>query len=382
MSVGDAIVTSRRGRPQRILHLLDSYQMGGTEEVVLTLLSGLKAIGWNPLLCCSDDPGVAAVRESASHRGIEYTTMPSSRGRSGLQIGRAFYGLSRRVLPDLLHVHLNWPLAVRQQVVAARIAGVRRIVATSHLVTELDGLKSRGLHAVQSRLIDRYVAVSSAVKDRLCKSLAVPTRKVVVVHNGVEVAAPPDIDVGAVRRELVGPDERRRIAFTPARLHEQKGHAFLIRAAVSLPDVVFLLAGTGPAEAELRALAARLGVAERVRFLGFQTDVPKILAACDLFVLPSLYEGLPITVLEAMAAGKPIVATAVDGTKEALVDGESGLVVPARDPVALAAAISRLTSDAELASRLARAARIRVEREFSGRQMAAGVSAIYDTLLS
>jgi glycosyltransferase involved in cell wall biosynthesis len=131
----------------------------------------------------------------------------------------------------------------------------------------------------------------------------------------------------------------------------------------------------------LEALAARLGIADRVRFLGTRDDIPDLLAACDVFALPSLYEGSSLAVLEAMAARRAVIASAIGGTDELIEDGRDGLLVPPGDPEALAAALARLLNDAELRARLAANARERVEREFSRERMAARVGAAYEELL-
>jgi glycosyltransferase involved in cell wall biosynthesis len=125
-----------------------------------------------------------------------------------------------------------------------------------------------------------------------------------------------------------------------------------------------------------------LGLAERVRFLGHREDVPALLRSCDIFVLPSLFEGLPVAVLEAMGAGKPVVATAISGTDEAVVHGETGFLVAAGDPVGLAEAIRRLLADPSLALRFGMAGRARVERQFSSETMADRVSEMYGQLLA
>jgi glycosyltransferase involved in cell wall biosynthesis len=149
-----------------------------------------------------------------------------------------------------------------------------------------------------------------------------------------------------------------------------------------VPNATFVFAGDGPLRAALEAEARDLGVAGRCVFLGERSDVPALLAAADLFVLPSLYEGLPVSVLEAMAAERPVVATAIGGTDEAVTTEDTGLLVPSRDPAALALAIRRLQEDPRLARRLAAAGRARVEREFSSSATARQVMAIYDEVLA
>jgi glycosyltransferase involved in cell wall biosynthesis len=156
----------------------------------------------------------------------------------------------------------------------------------------------------------------------------------------------------------------------------------LLSAATCLPDVAFIVAGDGPDREALEAESKRLGLNQRVRFLGHREDVPALLACCDLFVLPSLFEGLPVSILEAMSAGKAVVATAIGGTDEVVVPGETGLLVTPGDPLALAEAIQRLLTEPGLAESFGNRGRARVEREFSSRMMIDRVSRMYEEVLT
>jgi glycosyltransferase involved in cell wall biosynthesis len=156
---------------------------------------------------------------------------------------------------------------------------------------------------------------------------------------------------------------------------------YLLEAAAMVPDALFVFAGDGPERDSLKELARTLGVEGRVRFLGHRKDVPQLLASCDLFVLPSLYEGLPLSVLEAMAAGTPVVATSIRGTDEAVIDGVTGRLVPPEDPVALASAIRTMLTERSLAARLAEAGKTRVREVFSADAMVRGVTQVYDELV-
>ena len=146
--------------------------------------------------------------------------------------------------------------------------------------------------------------------------------------------------------------------------------------------MVFVLAGEGSEREGLEQQAHELGIDQRVRFLGYRVDIPELLASSDLCVLSSLSEGLPLSVLEAMAAGKPVVATSIDGTDEAVVHGETGLLVPPADSHALAAAIRTVLEDDELAHRLGTSGRARVDAEFRVEKMVSRVAEIYDELLA
>ena len=169
---------------------------------------------------------------------------------------------------------------------------------------------------------------------------------------------------------------------TVGRFSEQKGHRYLLAA---IPDVLarhpatyFLWAGEGDLEADLRAEARRLGLEGQVRFLGRRDDVPHLLAAADPFVLPSLFEGLPLAVLEAMAARLPVVGTRVCGTSEAVQDGVTGRLVPPEDAAALTAAIVQVLDAPDLAARWGAAGRARVAHEFNAARMVGEVVAVYE----
>jgi glycosyltransferase involved in cell wall biosynthesis len=230
-----------------------------------------------------------------------------------------------------------------------------------------------------SRGVHRYLAVSGHVRERLA-ALGVPAAKLRVVRNGVDPGRFEQPVAHVFRSELAG-NTGRPIVLTVARLAPQKGLEFLLRAAAMLPEATFVIAGDGPARSILAAQAESAGLADRVRFLGSRRDVPDLLAACDVFVLPSLIEGLPLSVLEAMAAARPVVATRVPGTDETVVDGETGMLVPPRDPEALAHAIRSVLSDPERASRFGSAGRARVLGDFSTRRMVSAVEQQYEELL-
>jgi glycosyltransferase involved in cell wall biosynthesis len=229
-------------------------------------------------------------------------------------------------------------------------------------------------------MLDRYIAVSNEVKEHLCKDLRVPEKQVSVVLNGIRTEAFSRTPDTSIRATLLDGTERP-IVLTAARLHRQKGHIYLLEAAALVPDALFILAGDGPERPVLEKRVSDLGLDARVRFLGQRQDLPKLLASCDLFVLPSLYEGLPLSVLEAMAAGKPVVATAIGGTDEAVIHGETGLLVPPQKPSELANAIRTMLSDKDLAARLAEAGKARVVKMFSSDAMLRGVMEIYEELL-
>jgi glycosyltransferase involved in cell wall biosynthesis len=231
----------------------------------------------------------------------------------------------------------------------------------------------RGLDNATARLCARILAVSEATRASLVAQ-GYPPRLVDVVHNGIDLARAQPV-------RLVDPPTVLHVG----RLAPVKGQRELIRALARLDGVRGIFVGEdlergGAYRRELEDEARRLGVLERVVFAGRRDDVPSLLAGCDVFALPSLVEGLPLVVLEAMAQARPVVATPVGGTPEAVVDGETGVLVPPADPLALAEAIGSLVRDRARATLLGENGRRRVEERFSADAMNKRVLQVYAEL--
>jgi glycosyltransferase involved in cell wall biosynthesis len=262
------------------------------------------------------------------------------------------------------------------------LARIPAIIATAQQFMEPPWARTVDLaQRVVKKCPHRYIAVSHAVARQLAQTFKVPDYKIKVIHNSIPVAGfdrPPNMKL---KTELYQGRERP-LVLTVARLDSQKGHRYLLEAICYVPHANFILAGEGLERAGLEALANRLGIADRVIFLGHRNDIADLLASCDLFVLPSIYEGLPLSALEAMAAAKPVVATSVGGTPEAVLDGRTGLVVPPRNPAALAGAIQRLLADAPLRQRMGALGKLRVQHDFSAAQMVDRVTQTYEQLLN
>jgi glycosyltransferase involved in cell wall biosynthesis len=207
------------------------------------------------------------------------------------------------------------------------------------------------------------------------------------VYYGIDAALfRADSSAAAPARRALGVPEGVPLVVQIGRLHVQKGPAFFVQAARLVlqhhPDVHFVLVGEGPLEDDLSAQIAALGITDRVSLAGWQSDVPGILAAADMLVLASLWEGLPFTLLESMAAGCPVVVTDVNGCREAVTDGVNGLLVLPRDVLALAVAIERLLCDRALAAQLAQAGLETIKERFSPRAAAAAIQGVYDRVLA
>ena len=358
-----------------VVHFTDTVAFGGAERMLLTLMAGLDWRRWRPVLVCHPGPGTGRLLDSARRAGIE--TRGIARGTVGVRRFTELVRAVRRERPSVFHAHLTWPLRCSTGIVAAAAARVPAIVATQHLLPLLPARPPRLKRAVVQACIHRYVAVSAAMGAVLRSGL--PAERVSVIHNGIPLEPYLGARDDALRRMLT-PDDAP-LLLTVARLHAQKGIPFLLGALARLPRVRLAIAGDGPDRVALESESARLGISDRVRMLGEREDVAALLAACDLFVLPSLFEGLPVSVLEAMASARPVIATDVGGTTEVVSHGETGLLVPPEDAGSLADAITTLLEDPVLAARLAARGRALVEREFSATVMSERVAQLYDQLL-
>jgi glycosyltransferase involved in cell wall biosynthesis len=227
--------------------------------------------------------------------------------------------------------------------------------------------------------VNRRIAVSEDTARRLEALFGWPRERIAVVHNGIRLPSNPVPADPDLRAELLR--GQRAIVLVPARLDPLKGHEFLLKAARTLEGVQVVLAGDGPERARLEGLVDELALTERVSFLGFRDDMPRLLASADVVVLPSLAEGLPLSLLEAMAAGTPVVATAIGGTDEAIEDGVTGLLVPPSDVPALAAGLERVLADPAEAHRRAEAGAARVASLFRAERMVERIEALYEDLL-
>jgi glycosyltransferase involved in cell wall biosynthesis len=265
---------------------------------------------------------------------------------------------------------------------AAWRAGVPVVVTAEMAVDLWKGRWQLAIDRWLGRRTDCVVGNSRAVVE-FYRRAGVPGDRLAMIYSGIEDAEPPAVDRAAIRAELGVPAEAPLLIFI-GRLAPQKGVDDLLRAIDLLqhlrPDLRVWIVGDGPLRDNLQELVIAFRLTSVVRFLGHREDVPRLLAAADLLVLPSLYEGLPNVVLEAMRFRQPVVATAAPGTTELVVDGQTGLLVPPRAPQQLARAIRTVIEDPTLARRLGEAGRAHVETAFRAETMTAQFADLYERL--
>lgn len=366
---------SPRSRPRRIVLALESSGPGGAEHMIVQLARELSR-GGDAVTIASMRTGWMTERAAAS--GIPVWIAPQRRGLDPFWVPRFALRLLRERI-DVVHTH-EFAMNIYAGA-AARLASIPALATLHgrHWATEAPrrALAYRTLH----RLGMQVAAVSKDLAGFLAERLALPAREIHVVYNGIEIPVLPDLDArerlrAAVRAELaLAP--AAELALAVGNLYPVKDHATLLRAAALRPGLTVAIAGRGGEEDRLRALAGVLGISERVRLLGLREDVARLLTAADVFVQPSRSEGLPLAVLEAMAAGLPVVASRVGGIHEAVIEGETGRLVLPGEPAALAAALADVLDTPGRRELLGRAGHERAAREFSVARMAQRYRALY-----
>ena len=324
--------------------------------------------------------------EPASERLVELgiPVRHLGRGRFDPRLLTDLVAVARERRARILHVH-GYAAADFGRL-AARLVGAR-LVLHEHFADPRMPAYQALADRLLSPLTDRAIAVSGSTRDFLVRERFVPADRVRLIWNGApldEFAPVGRERAQSVRRELQIPDDAPVVGAI-GRLNTQKGHAYLLEAAPAIlqaePRAFFLVAGDGDLMEPLRQQARALGIAERIRFAGHRTDVPDLLGAIDVLAIPSLYEGTPLALFEAMAAGKAIVSSAVDGCAEVLEEGVTALLVPPRDAPALAAAIGSLLADGERRRALSEAARS-ASRSYDIAACVARMQDLYDEVLA
>ena len=368
--------------PKNICYFTDSAGYGGAEQYILTLIAALDRRAWQPTLMYHDTPGVAQLIAGAQALDVILRPVPAMpEGRVGLQSLPAFVRTVRAAQPDVFHANMIYPISCKFGLMGAIAARVPGILATQHLFVDTVYTAAQRL---QQRMIaagmHACIAVSGGLANKLRQTFDYPDNKLRVIRNGVQLDKFSRAPNPALRASLTQGHERP-IVLTTARLDAQKGLSYLLQAAAALPEALFVLAGDGPERTALEAQAQALGIAERVRFLGQRNDIADLLACCDIYVLPSLFEGLPVSILEAMAAGKPVIATDIPGTDEAIEHDKTGLLAQPANVESLVTCIHSLLHDAPRAQRLAAAGKAHVQRSFSSEGMLRQVGKLYEELV-
>jgi len=364
-----------------IAHVVHSLATGGLENGVVNLVN-TGGVRFRHVIICMTTEG--ALRDRL-HSEVEVFALGKKRGHDVRTFVR-LVKLLRQIRPSVVHSR-NW--ATFDAVPAARLARVPIVVHGEHGrdITDPDGRNARRkrVRRALGPLVDRFVTVSHDLQRWLIEDVGVPPRKTIAIHNGVDLTRFGQGDRREARARLGLPPDTVVVG-TVGRLDPVKDQAGLVRAFAVLhdthQDTRVLIAGDGPCRGDLAALIVQLGIQDRVHVLGERRDIPMVLAAMDVFVLPSIAEGVSNTVLEAMATGLPVVATDIGGNPELIEDGVTGRLVPRRDHAALAAGIEAYLDDAHLRALHGKASRQRVVEHFALDRMARAYVDLYSGLLT
>jgi len=366
-------------RRLRVLLLVESiHAAGGAERVATTLAARLDGERFERILCATRGIAAPGLVEEARRAGATVVTLGR---RATLDLGawRPLLRLLRRRPVDIVHAHMFgsnvWGTLL------GRLLRTPVVIAHEH-TWSYQGQPLRRLidRELIARLASVFVAVSHETRQRMIETEGIDPSRIRVIHNGI---APLAATGKNVRSELGLPSGAPVIG-TVAVLRAQKALQVLLEATATLrsrlPGLQLLVVGDGPERAALERRAGELGLDGGVRFLGTRTDVPDVLRALDVAVVSSDYEGLPLSVLEYMAAGLPVVATRVGGVPEVVEHGTTGLLVERRDPAALAGAVLSLLRDPERRARMGLAGRERQRRAFSIEAFVGRVESLYEEL--
>jgi len=350
--------------PIRVLFVVPALPVGGAERHVTTMLPRMNPARFTPSVICIGEEGELFSTLRAA--GIEAAALRLHK-RQAVRALIELVMMMRRTRPDVVVVQgYNAETLGR---IAARIAGVKHTINWVHNASGLvqRGTVRRTVDRALTRWTSAYFGVAEAQRPYLVDELGHPDDKIRVIYNGVDLAQFRTSTDRGVLAEF-GFAENDPVVGIVAVLRPEKDHVSLLRAARTVVDELtnarFLIIGDGPTRPQLEALCTELGITPNVHFAGSRDDVARLLPAIDVFVLTSTSECFPISVLEAMACARPAVCSAVGGIPEVIKDGETGYLVPPKDPPQLAARLVRLLQDPLTARRMGRAARARVEAEF------------------
>ncbi len=394
-SITAAMSRHTSSRPLRVLEVMEAT-IGGTKRHLLALVRGLDRASFDvevaaPLVRSEAFDDVSFSDEVRA-AGVRQHYVPMKRAispASDLVSFRRLLGLMLRGRYDVVHTHSSKAGFLGR--FAAKAARVPIVVHTPHgfyFLNQPGGRKRAfylNLERSASLATDCLIALSATELSEAIDNRIVPPHKTVLIENGIQVPEPRPLETIAAVRAKLAPGASH-IVGTVARITPQKGPLDFVRMARALadamPGVQLLWCGDGEMRSEVEALARELKVDNRLSFLGFRTDVLDVMAAMDAFILTSYWEGLPYTVLDAMALGKPVVATAAVGTRDIVQDGQTGLLTPVGEPEAAAKAVLRVLSSPGEALAMGQAGREVILRRFSQEAMVKRTGQLYLDLVT
>ena len=364
----------------KLLHIIHSFDVGGLENGLVNLINHLDPERYAHEVCCIATSGPMASR---LERPVIIHELGKGASDKSYQLPLKLAGLIRSSVPDIVHTR-NW--GTIDGITGARLAGVKKIVHGEHGREASDphgkNRKRKIIRKLISPAISRFVPVSADLNDWLINDIKVPAKKVYLIINGVDMSKfEPAVDKHALRRRL-GLAEDCPLIGIVGRLDPVKDHATLIKAFAKVSGLAqLIIVGDGPMRQSLQSIVGELKLTDRTVFLGTRNDVADILGALDVFVLPSIAEGISNTILEAMSSGLPVVASRVGGNPELVADNTTGVLFEPGDHEHLTRILSNYITNQGLTRQHGQAGRKRVEDEFSLEIMVQKYDELYSSLM-
>ncbi len=369
----------------KIIYIITSTGIGGAEKILYQTVTGMDYNKYHVSTCSLKEKGEIARYLEKQGIAIHCLNMANKEGFAGwlsttVALVRLLFFL-KKMKPTIVHSFLFRANILAR--IAGYLTGVPIIISSIRVM----GGEKRYFHFIEritSFMVDHYIAVSESVKCYVMQKSKISDKNISVIYNGIDIKNHNYLSVKNVKMPFAV-EEGDDILVTVGRLHKQKGHAYLLHAiskvVKEIPKIKLLIIGKGEEENKLKDLAKSLDLTNEIIFVGLRHDVKKLLSLARLFILPSLWEGMPNVLLEAMAAGKAVIATEVGGIPEVVVHGETGILVPPEDSDALAKSIKYLLQDEIKINKMGETGRVQVEKHFTIAKMLERTEILYQKLL-
>jgi len=370
----------------KILHLITGSSIAGAENVVLTLAKGMKSSQFESEICTLTSEG--DLHNKAEQIGIKTYALGYKNILSLPKVVIKLIILLHKINYYIINTHLSQASVIG--IIVGRLVKIPCIIETRHYsdyMYKYGNKMKQWLDKETVNMADHVIVVSNAGKEVLKNMEGVKEEKITVIYNGTSIDKfrPYNIKQRRQIRENLKIEEKIILSYT-GRLRPEKGHQYLLEAIFEIKDqytnIVLLLIGDGVLRSDLEALTRQLNIENKVRFLGDRKDIPELLSATDIYVHPSVVEGFGISIIEAMAAGLPVIATNVGGIPEIITNGENGILVPPENPQALAEAISDLIEHPDKRKALAENGKQRVVTNFTDEIMVKKYMEVYRNIIN
>jgi len=367
-------------RKIKVIHLVEELTIGGLEKILTSIVLNLDKEKYNVSVWCLREGGFFA--NKLVKEGIDVKILHISTSRNPLSIYK-LYKLLKNCKFDIIHTHAYSAGTIGRM--SAFLASIPVIISHNHSVYDYYNRYYHFVERLLSLITDRIICISDIVNRFANETQRINAKRLITIHNGIDSEHPvSEKRTSGLRKELDIPVDHSVIC-TIAHMEEHKGIKYLLESASLLlqsrNNISFLLVGEGALKEELKILCADLKIEKNVIFAGERSDIPEILSLTDIFVLPSIREGLPLTILEAMACSKPVIATNVGGVPEVVKDRVSGILVPPKDPEALHSAMNELLGNREKLMKMGYNGKRVCNESFDSKTMIGKIEDLYDSLM-